>query len=220
MTDPSIFYTTNIGDLYGPRNYTPDPFHDGVDFTYNSGTDIPAPALCQVAGKLSGGDYGNSITVLIDSRYWAFCHMVAPSSLAVGEWVPYGGTLGQVGSTGLSTGAHLHVECTNIPEPGSGGTRQDPLPLLTAMVSGSQPSTGSSDLMKVIVVNGIRFQVGARTISKSAGPSYDATMQSLYGTAISLTSDQFNTVLTNHGIPWTVPGNLQSGKTWYNGTTY
>ena len=87
--------------------------HEGVDFAAAYGTPVRATADGIVArvGREDGG-YGNVIDVRhpngIRTRYGHLSRF-APG-LRTGERVAQGETIGYVGSTGLSTGPHLHYE--------------------------------------------------------------------------------------------------------------
>ncbi len=103
------WYSSNFG-------YRIDPFsgqrsmHDGIDFTADSGTAIVAAASGKVVfasrhpqyGKMIEIDHGNGLV----SRY------AHASVLAVkeGDFVVRGQRIANVGSTGRSTGPHLHFE--------------------------------------------------------------------------------------------------------------
>ncbi|MCG2842751.1 M23 family metallopeptidase [Sandaracinobacter sp. RS1-74] len=84
--------------------------HKGVDFAARTGTPIQASASGTVVMAGWGGGYGN--VVVIDhgrglrTRY-AHMHRIGVKN---GQQVSQGQTIGQVGSTGLSTGPHLHYE--------------------------------------------------------------------------------------------------------------
>ncbi|WP_390549707.1 M23 family metallopeptidase [Qipengyuania sp. MTN3-11] len=84
--------------------------HSGVDFKASHGTPIVAVTDGQVLSAGRAGGCGNAVKLRhgggIDTRY---CHM---SRIAVGrgQSVRRGQVIGYVGSTGLSTGAHLHYE--------------------------------------------------------------------------------------------------------------
>ena len=84
--------------------------HAGVDFRAGYGTPIVAVTDGNVTGAGRMGGCGNAVRLRhangIDTRY---CHM---SRIAVnrGQSVRRGQVIGYVGSTGLSTGAHLHYE--------------------------------------------------------------------------------------------------------------
>ncbi|MEA2426148.1 MAG: hypothetical protein QOH13_2558 [Thermoleophilaceae bacterium] len=96
------------GDGFGPRG---DHFHPGLDFPASTGTAVFAARSGTVtwAGWRSGG-YGNLVSVAHGSGVRTmYAHL---SSIAVrrGARVAQGTLLGRVGSTGLSTGPHLHFE--------------------------------------------------------------------------------------------------------------
>jgi len=87
--------------------------HEGVDFSAAYGTPVRATADGIVArvGREDGG-YGNLIEVRhpngIRTRYGHLSGFAR--GLRPGERVAQGETIGYVGSTGLSTGPHLHYE--------------------------------------------------------------------------------------------------------------
>ena len=84
--------------------------HAGLDFKASYGTPIVAVTDGRVAGAGRMGGCGNAVRLdhggALQTRY---CHM---SQLAVrgGQTVRRGQVIGYVGSTGLSTGPHLHYE--------------------------------------------------------------------------------------------------------------
>jgi murein DD-endopeptidase MepM/ murein hydrolase activator NlpD len=85
-------------------------FHSGIDFRAETGHRIHAPAAGVVVTAGRSGGYGNMVEIRhkggIITRYG---HM---NSIYVrqGETVDEGAVLGEVGSTGRSTGPHLHYE--------------------------------------------------------------------------------------------------------------
>jgi murein DD-endopeptidase MepM/ murein hydrolase activator NlpD len=86
-------------------------FHKGIDFTAPQGTDIQATGNGRVE-KVNGVGGGYGKHVLIDHGYgyktlYAHMHTI---SVKPGEIVKKGQKIGLVGSTGASTGAHLHYE--------------------------------------------------------------------------------------------------------------
>ncbi len=86
-------------------------FHKGIDFTAPQGTDIQATGNGRIVSvNKAGSGYGKN--VLIDHGYgyktlYAHMHTI---SVRQGEVVKKGQKIGLVGSTGSSTGAHLHYE--------------------------------------------------------------------------------------------------------------
>jgi murein DD-endopeptidase MepM/ murein hydrolase activator NlpD len=102
-----------ISSGFGIRN---DPFtgglamHEGLDFTANTGTQVIATAKGKVTRSGWDFGYGNVIEVQhaegFSTRYAHMSKRIAQ----VGDSVERGTVLGEVGSTGRSTGPHLHYE--------------------------------------------------------------------------------------------------------------
>lgn len=96
-------------------------FHSGVDLGYDYGTMIPAlfDGTIVQSGDFSDG-YGKQVLIYhehIDS-YSRYAHM-SEIYVSVGEYVSQGTVIGLVGSTGYSTGPHLHLEYIVRAEDGS-----------------------------------------------------------------------------------------------------
>jgi murein DD-endopeptidase MepM/ murein hydrolase activator NlpD len=101
--------------------------HTGLDFAAPSGTPILAIANGVVTETSYAGAYGNrTIMTLEDGTELWYCHQTAFESQP-GETVVAGQTIGYVGSTGNSTGPHLHLEV----RPG-GGDPVDPAAAMAA----------------------------------------------------------------------------------------
>jgi peptidoglycan hydrolase-like protein with peptidoglycan-binding domain len=116
-----------IGDGFGW--IPPGRWHTGIDFPANKGTPIGAGGRGSVvfAGTNTGG-YGNLVVVrhrLGFETWYAHLSVIAAS---VGQYVAGGNTIGYVGSTGRSTGPHLHFEVRQF------GTPIDPVPRLIGYV--------------------------------------------------------------------------------------
>lgn len=112
-------------------------FHDGIDFTPGNGSPIVSIADgVVVASTEGGGGLGVMVEIqhnidnqLVSSLY---AHMQYGSrAVSVGETVTAGQVIGRVGSTGQSTGPHLHLEMF-----GADGVRFDGYGWLSARVSG------------------------------------------------------------------------------------
>ena len=103
--------------------FRPDPFlgrpalHPGLDFVQGYGAEIHATAAGRVSHAGSMGGYGNMVEIdhgnNLVTRY---AHM---SEILVeeGQEVKAGAIIGRLGSTGRSTGAHLHYEVRVDGEP-------------------------------------------------------------------------------------------------------
>lgn len=110
--------TVPISSGFGSRNVCSycSSYHLGVDFTPGSGVPIQSIAdgvVSQV--NISGGGLGNNVMIdhVINGQrvQSVYAHMQWGSiQVAVGQQVSVGTTIGAVGSTGNSTGAHLHLE--------------------------------------------------------------------------------------------------------------
>lgn len=86
--------------------------HKGVDFAAATGTPIRAVADATVDFAGNGNGYGNMVVLKHWSSYsTAYAHMsrIAPG-MRKGTKVSQGQVIGYVGSTGWSTGPHLHYE--------------------------------------------------------------------------------------------------------------
>ena len=100
--------TSGFGMRFHPiLNYA--RLHAGVDFGAPCGTPVRAAASGDVVRAGWAGGYGNQIVVAHDGPVaTSYSHL---SSIAVsGGHVQRGQLIGHVGTTGLSTGCHLHFE--------------------------------------------------------------------------------------------------------------
>lgn len=86
--------------------------HKGVDYAAPSGTPIKATGdgVVKVAGRQGG--YGNTIIIQHGRRYQTlYAHMKGfAKGVKSGSKVTQGQIIGYIGTTGLSTGPHLHYE--------------------------------------------------------------------------------------------------------------
>jgi murein DD-endopeptidase MepM/ murein hydrolase activator NlpD len=96
--------------------YRIDPFtnqlawHDGTDFPAPIGTPILATANGIVIKAGWGGDYGNMVEVRHPNGYVTRYAHAQELSVQVGQAVKKSQVIGKSGSTGRSTGPHLHYE--------------------------------------------------------------------------------------------------------------
>ena len=101
-----------ISSKYGLRNPTTATVpknHTGTDIAANTGTKIISSTNGEVVLSSSEGDYGNHIKIQIGEVSVIYAHC---SKLYVkqGDKVTQGQEIAEVGSTGNSTGPHLHFE--------------------------------------------------------------------------------------------------------------
>ena len=94
--------------------------HTGIDIASNQGTAVYASDGGSVTLAGWNGGYGNCIMIDHGNGYVTLYGHLSSISVSVGQTVSQGATIGAVGSTGNSTGPHLHFEVLK------NGTRIDP----------------------------------------------------------------------------------------------
>ncbi|MCW8218647.1 M23 family metallopeptidase [Streptomyces griseolus] len=93
--------------------------HSGVDFRAASGSTVVAVGAGTVVEAGWGGAYGNNIVIrMTDGTYTQYGHL-SSIDVQVGQGVTPGARIGLSGSTGNSTGPHLHFEARTSPQYGS-----------------------------------------------------------------------------------------------------
>lgn len=120
--------TSGFGQRIDPITGSRGEFHKGIDFACTKGQAIPASRSGKVvytgwqdANNPSVG-YGLFVWVEHGNGYkTTYAHM-SKTSVSVGDKVKAGDKVGECGSTGSSTGNHLHFEIFK------GGERVDPSP--------------------------------------------------------------------------------------------
>ncbi|MCB0894499.1 MAG: M23 family metallopeptidase [Nocardioidaceae bacterium] len=121
--DPGAYHlTATFGQSSGLWSH----YHTGLDFAAPSGTPIHAVANGVVTSVGYDGAYGNKTVMTLDdgTEIW-YCHQTS-YEVTVGQEVHAGDEIGLVGSTGNTTGPHLHLEV----RPGAG----DPVDPYEALV--------------------------------------------------------------------------------------
>ncbi|MFB7243727.1 peptidase [Streptomyces populi] len=94
-------------------------YHTGVDFPVPTGTSVAAVAAGHVVSSGWGGSFGYQVVIRhADGRYTQYGHLSA-ISVRAGQSVVAGQRIGRSGSTGNSTGPHLHFEVRTGPGFGS-----------------------------------------------------------------------------------------------------
>lgn len=97
--------------------------HEGVDVAAPSGTVVLAPAHGRVLFAGWASDREGNVVIIEHTNGWRtyYSHLLRPL-VAAGRPVSRGRPIGRVGSSGRSSGPHLHVEVRRGPR------RADPLP--------------------------------------------------------------------------------------------
>ncbi|HEY0659735.1 MAG TPA: M23 family metallopeptidase [Lysobacter sp.] len=85
--------------------------HKGVDYAARSGTPIMAAGDARVKSAGWQGGYGNAVVLDHGRGYTTlYGHMSRIGKIRPGQRIGQGTVIGYVGSTGMSTGPHLHYE--------------------------------------------------------------------------------------------------------------
>jgi len=85
--------------------------HKGVDYAARTGTPIMAAGDARVVSAGWQGGYGNAVVLDHGKGHTTlYAHMSRTAKLKRGQRVSQGDVIGYVGSTGMSTGPHLHYE--------------------------------------------------------------------------------------------------------------
>ncbi|GIG68797.1 M23 family metallopeptidase [Phytomonospora endophytica] len=104
--------TAELSDHYGPRGWRDGEMHWGMDFAADKGDKIYAAFNGTVVMAQRYGGYGNCVVIKhaggVQTLYGHFSKL----DVSAGDEVKTGDLLGRAGSTGDSTGPHLHFEVT------------------------------------------------------------------------------------------------------------
>lgn len=118
--------TSKFGYRTHPVTGKPQSFHNGIDIGAYAGSPIKSIANGTVITNQYHSIYGNMIKIDHGNGFVSmYAHMNARSKYKVGATVSKGTTLGYVGTTGLSSGYHLHFTLYK------NGTAVDPLKYVT-----------------------------------------------------------------------------------------
>jgi len=113
---PSIAPLRDHGMISSSFGWRKDPFtgqrafHEGLDFPAPTGTPVYATAAGTVAFIGRSGDHGLTVRVRHGYGHETVYSHLNSTSARRGQKVERGDLLGEVGSTGRSTGPHLHYE--------------------------------------------------------------------------------------------------------------
>ncbi|MFI9206146.1 M23 family metallopeptidase [Streptomyces sp. NPDC053048] len=123
-----------VGQPFGKAGKMWAAKHSGQDLVCNSGTPVKSVHGGTVvkAGPNGGGDgpaYGNAIVIKHDDNTYSQYAHLSTVKVSVGQTVTTGQVIGLSGSTGNSSGPHLHFEIRTTP---NYGTAVEPVAFLKA----------------------------------------------------------------------------------------
>jgi len=105
----NIIVTSPFGGRADPTGFS-GSFHDGIDMGGTSSTPIMASRSGTVVQASFDGSAGNYIIVDHGDGYYSYYLHLSNFIATLGQSVSAGQTIGTMGTTGNSTGVHLHFE--------------------------------------------------------------------------------------------------------------
>ena len=113
-------YVNRLASGYGTRFHPilkVNKMHKGLDFAASTGTPIYATGDGSVKVSEFNSGYGNMVVLKHGNGYESLYAHMSRAKVRSGQKVKRGDVIGYVGTTGLSTGAHLHYEIHKNGEP-------------------------------------------------------------------------------------------------------
>lgn len=106
----SVFVCPNQTKVFSRFGYRHGRRHQGVDLPLKTGTPVVAAFDGRVRVSSYNGGYGNLIVIRHENGLETYYGHLSKREVEVGDWVRAGDQIGLGGSTGRSTGPHLHFE--------------------------------------------------------------------------------------------------------------
>lgn len=104
-----LHITSKFGQRRNPFGKKSSEFHSGIDLSAKAGTPIYAMMPGEVAHIGYDSRSGNYIKLRHGNFTVSYCHLIRKPNLPIGSKVFPGQSVAHVGSTGRSTGPHLHI---------------------------------------------------------------------------------------------------------------
>lgn len=103
-------YTSKFGNRSNPFSRGGTEFHSGVDIANSYGTKVGATADGVIIVADYSGGYGNLVAIDHQNGYVSYYGHNSSLLVEVGQYVKRGEVIALMGSTGRSTGNHVHFE--------------------------------------------------------------------------------------------------------------
>lgn len=104
-----LHITSKFGQRRNPFGKKSSEFHGGIDLSAKAGTPIYAMMPGEVAHIGYDSRSGNYIKLRHGNFTVSYCHLIRKPTIPIGSKVLPGQPVAHVGSTGRSTGPHLHI---------------------------------------------------------------------------------------------------------------
>jgi len=159
---------------FGPRKHPilgVVRIHKGVDWAAPVGTPIMAAFDGEISFQGDGGSYGNLVKIShANGRETRYAHMQKFAiASGVGTKVKAGDVIGYIGTTGLSTGPHLHFELYQ------NGEAIDPLGTVTTVATYDSGNSGNSGDVAVETLTERIVHVESGGSARAKNPNSSAT---------------------------------------------
>lgn len=106
----SSFVCPRVGKVYSKFGYRRSRRHQGVDLPYPTGTQVPAAFDGRVRFTKYTAGYGNLVIIRHENGLETYYGHLSKILVKPGDWVRSGDIIALGGSTGRSSGPHLHFE--------------------------------------------------------------------------------------------------------------
>ena len=180
--DASADYPWPVSSPYGPRdpvydaagNLVSQGFHHGVDLAVAEGTRIGAAMSGEVVAAGMAGSAGNQTVIYGDNgKYYRYFHQKQTPPVTPGMRVNAGDVIGYVGTTGASTGPHLHFQVDG----GGNESSVSPYPYITGGLFKADGKEYTNPLASTVT------GVSANGVSASPGTNatYSIVKESVFG---------------------------------------
>lgn len=103
-------FTSFFGHRSNPFDFGGGEFHPGIDFKGRKGDPVKCTASGNVIYAQRAGGYGNCVRIKHPNGLETWYGHLSKINVRPGQRVTVGDIIGKVGSTGRSTGPHLHYE--------------------------------------------------------------------------------------------------------------
>lgn len=104
-----LHISSKFGHRRNPFGAKASEHHNGIDLSAKAGTPIYAMLPGEVAHIGYDSRSGNYIKLRHGNFTVSYCHLIRKPKISVGSKIFPGQTVAHVGSTGRSTGPHLHI---------------------------------------------------------------------------------------------------------------
>lgn len=186
----ALTYSFKYNSSKTTQGYSSGDAHNGLDITGKEGCQVIAVGNGTVSHVNGGGvvrgltgagpGQGNCIAIQMDKNskhFFVYMHLCKEPTLKVGDKVKAGDVVGYMGSTGNSTGTHLHIGLhlgATWPSPSNLSTKIDPLPYFGKKVQGIVTSTVRKTSGKTTgedIVNYAKTFLGCKYVWGATGPN-------------------------------------------------